>query len=88
MKTVNWSVILQMLLVAGLSTLASGYVSGRIVESKMEYVIQEIRRIDTDAKETRLKLEEVQLRQARAISQAESIHGAQDQRLGRLESRR
>ena len=85
---VNWLAILQMLIVAGLTTFASGYVSGRIVESKMEFVIQELRRIDGNAKETRGKLEDVQMRQAGAISKADSIHGAQDQRLERLERRR
>ena len=85
---VNWLAILQMLIVAGLTTFASGYVSGRIVESKMEFVIQELRRIDGNAKETRGKLEDVQMRQAGAISKADSINGAQDQRLERLERRR
>jgi outer membrane murein-binding lipoprotein Lpp len=87
-KSINWIAIGQMLIVAALSTTASGYVSGRIVEQKMEFAILEIQRINADVKETRIKLEDVQLRQARAISQAESIHGTQDRRIDRLETRR
>ena len=87
-KSVDWGMILQLLLVAGVTALASGYVSGRIVEQKMEFVIQELRRIDANGRETRSKLEEVQLRQASAISKADSIHGGQDRRIEQLEQRR
>ena len=94
-KSIDWIMIGQMLIVAALCTVASGFVSGRIVEQKMDDAIEKIRRIEADVqavrgevKEHRLKLEDVQLRQATAISKADTIHGGQDRRLDRLETRR
>ena len=95
MKNINWSMVASLLIVAALSTVASGLVSGVIVEQKMEYAIKEIKRIDAEGremrgevKEHRLKLEEVQMRQASAISKADTIHGGQDKRIERLENRK
>lgn len=84
----NIAMVLQMLVLAGVTTLASGYVSGKVVESKMEYIIQEMRRLDAEGKATRIQADSVAIRQAGAIARADEIHVRQDRRLDYLEGRR
>lgn len=80
--------IAQALLVAAITATATGYVSAKVLESKVDYLVQELRRIDVESKEARSKLDEVTLRQSRAIGQADLIHDLQNRRLERLEVRR
>ena len=82
------AVIAQALVVAVITAAATGYVSAKVLEAKVDYMVQEIIRVDSMAKETRIKLEEVQLRQSRVIGQADTIHARTEKRLGRLEQRR
>ncbi len=82
------AVVAQALIVAVITATATGYVSARVLESKVDYLIQEIIRVDQHGKETRAKVDEIAIRQARVIGQADSTHEAQNKRIDKLESRR
>ena len=84
----NPSMIVQALIVAAITAVSTGYVSAKVMERELTYLFRELVRIDTEAKETRIKVDSIELRQARVIGQADTIHGVQDKRLERLEGKR
>ena len=83
--TFNWAMVMQALIVAVITAGVSGYVNARVLEGKVEGLVKEILRLEKDGQEMRSKLEEVMLRQASAISQANTIHDTHAKRIDRLE---
>lgn len=87
-ESVNSKAIMQSLIVAAVTASATGYVSAKVLEREVGYLIQEIKRVDLENRETRLKVDEIALRQAGVISQANTIHETQDKRIDKLETRK
>lgn len=83
----SWSIIAQALLIAAIVSISTGYVNAKILESKVEILTTMLALNDQLDRELRLKVEEVALRQTKAISQAEMIHAYQDKRIERMEKK-
>jgi hypothetical protein len=84
----SFGVVLQSLIVAAITAASTGYVSAKVMERELAFLSQELVRVDTEAKAIRSKMVEIELRQARVIGQADTIHSVQDRRLDRIESRK
>ena len=84
----NWSIILQALIIAAITAATTGYVSARVLESKVDYLASALAKNDEMDREFRRKLDEIALRQASTIGNANAIHDHQNGRLDRLEGRR
>ena len=87
-KNINASPIIQALMVAAITAAATGYVSAKVLEREVGFLIQEIQRVDKEEKDTRARVEAIALRQASVIGQADAIHNLQNNRIDRLENRK
>lgn len=79
--------IFQAVLIAALTAVATGYVSAAVVQKEVQFLRESIERLDKDQRALNTKVIEIEIRQARVISQANTIHDNQDKRMDRLEKR-
>ena len=80
--------VTQALIVAGITASATGYVSAQVLRSEVGYLRETIERLDRDQRAMSAKVAEIEVRQARAIGQADLIHGVHDRRIDLLEAKR
>lgn len=86
-QSMNWSVVLQSLIIAAIVSVSTGYVNAKILENKVEYLAEALARNDSVDRETRLKLDNVALRQAAKVEQADTIHDHMNRRTEQLDKR-
>ena len=87
-RRISFAVIVQTLIIAAIVSAANGLVSAAMIDIKVGYLIQELKRVEGDGKETRSKVDTIANTQTRVVSQANEIHDGQNRRLERLENRK
>ena len=85
---VNVPLIINALIVAGVTASATGYVTAQVLQSEMGYLKKEIKRVDDKTDKTSATVDGIALRQAAVISQADVIHANLERRVEKIEGRK